>query len=337
MSYCRNCGSELIEGKKFCADCGAEVVHSVRREQYCSNDEINIRDSYGEKIPNTASVSGGDATNIRSRQEHRHGTNGEKKNSNTHRRKGRRKRKVSKLDRFSRFFGILLLILAFVDYYSDPPVLTILLSVTVIAAGTFCLYKKYKLKGFTIAAIILAVYCLSCGIKQGSRLGFFVTPDYSNVQTNSSSDVTAGNTKKETEPTSSSTSTQTSSSTSTQTSSSTPAPASSSTPEQDSSSNPAPASSSTPAQTSTGVDPELKAFLDSYEDFMDEYVQFMKNYSNNPGDALGMMSNYTRILARYEEFSKQLEKYDSNSMSTEDAKYYLEVVNRCNQKLLDIY
>lgn len=81
----------------------------------------------------------------------------------------------------------------------------------------------------------------------------------------------------------------------------------------------------------------LKAFLDSYEAFMDEYVAFMKKYNLDTDNAIGMPADYTKIMARYTEFETAIDKYDSDEMSVEDAKYYLDVVNRCNQKMLDIY
>lgn len=87
----------------------------------------------------------------------------------------------------------------------------------------------------------------------------------------------------------------------------------------------------------SGITPELKEFLTSYESFIDEYVSFKKKYTSNPGDALALLSEYTDILSKYENFSKKIDQYDSDDMSTEDAMYYLEVVNRCNQKMLEIY
>ena len=70
---------------------------------------------------------------------------------------------------------------------------------------------------------------------------------------------------------------------------------------------------------------------------MDEYVDFMKKYMADPGNAIAMLSEYTDIMVKYEDFAEKVDKYDSDSMSTEDAKYYLEVVNRCNQKMLEMY
>ena len=84
-----------------------------------------------------------------------------------------------------------------------------------------------------------------------------------------------------------------------------------------------------------GVDPDLKAFLDSYEDFVDEYVEFMKKYMANPTD-LSLLGEYSDMMTKYTDFATKVEKYDTNTMSTEDAAYYLEVTGRCTQKMLEI-
>lgn len=198
--------------------------------------------------------------------------------------------------KLSRFFGVILFILAIVDFQSDPAFVTLVLSVAIIAGAIFCLSQKYKLKFFTIVALILAVMCLVAGIKQSKQMGLFTTPAkyYDKITEDSEKnkkdtigeDVIQDSIKGTVESTG-------------------------------------------------GIDPDLKAFLDSYESFMDEYVDFMKKYMEDPGNAVSMLSDYMRILSEYEDFAKMAEAYDPDKMSTEDAKYYLEVINRCNQKLLE--
>lgn len=83
----------------------------------------------------------------------------------------------------------------------------------------------------------------------------------------------------------------------------------------------------------TEVNPELKAFLDEYEKFMDEYIDFMKKYDSSD-NTVELISDYTSIMQQYAEFAETIEKYDSEEMSGEDAAYYLEVVNRVNEKML---
>lgn len=98
------------------------------------------------------------------------------------------------------------------------------------------------------------------------------------------------------------------------------------------------ASSVRTTKTSTaaeGVDPDLVEFLDSYETFIDEYCEFMGKYYENPSD-LSVLADYAEYMTKYADFAEKVEKYDSNNMSTADAAYYLEVTNRCTQKMLTI-
>lgn len=284
MVYCRNCGNEIPEGVKFCTNCGSTVdgfANEVRGNEF---DRMNQNDDVISK-----------------------------KNS-----KRKVKREETGFEKFSKFFGVILLFIAIVDYNSDPPILTIILSLAIIVGAIFCLSQKYRLKGFTIIALVLAIFCLFAGISQGKKLGFLKTPtdkeyaeagyvvedkddapeiqiDTTNNNVGNSNDVSSDEKKPEE------------------------------------------AKETKPAQTADGVDPELKAFLDSYEEFMDEYILFMKKYMDDPGNAVTMLGEYASIMEKYGEFAEAVEKYDEKEMSTADAKYYLEVTNRINQKMLDIY
>ena len=284
MAYCRNCGNEIPEGVKFCTNCGSTVdgfANEVRGNEF---DRMNQNDDVISK-----------------------------KNS-----KRKVKREETGFEKFSKFFGVILLFIAIVDYNSDPPILTIILSLAIIVGAIFCLSQKYRLKGFTIIALVLAIFCLFAGISQGKKLGFLKAPtdkeyaeagyvvedkddapeiqiDTTNNNVGNSNDLSSDEKKPEA------------------------------------------AKETKPAQTADGVDPELKAFLDSYEEFMDEYILFMKKYMDDPGNAVTMLGEYASIMEKYGEFAEAVEKYDEREMSTADAKYYLEVTNRINQKMLDLY
>lgn len=82
------------------------------------------------------------------------------------------------------------------------------------------------------------------------------------------------------------------------------------------------------------VDPKLKEFLDSYESYMDQYIEFMLKMNKNPNDVT-IMAEYAKIMAKYAEFAKAIEKYDTDKMSPADRAYYLEVMARVNKKLTD--
>ncbi len=85
---------------------------------------------------------------------------------------------------------------------------------------------------------------------------------------------------------------------------------------------------------SDGVTPELKAFLDSYEAYMDEYIEFMTLYKDDPSN-LEYVAKYATMMAKYAEFARAVEKYDVDEMSEADQDYYIEVMTRINQKMID--
>lgn len=274
MTFCTNCGHAVPDGVKFCSNCGAAINsnNSVANNGVTTPDFTINNESYE---PHTM---GNSLQNVLQK---------------------------NWIDKFSKFFGIILMIIAFVDFQSDPPAFTIVLSIAIIAGAIFCLSQKYKLKGFTIIALILAIICLIAGINQGKRMGFFKLPGASGYN-KSSVETTIDETpvaEKEAQ-------------------------------KEVISNDP---KEKNEAKSENRVDPDLKAFLDSYEKFVDEYVVFMKKYMADPSNAISMLSEYTKIMEKYEDFAEKVDKYDSNSMSTADAKYYLEVTNRCTQKMLEIY
>ena len=86
----------------------------------------------------------------------------------------------------------------------------------------------------------------------------------------------------------------------------------------------------------------MKAFLDSYEEFVDKYVVFMKKYlgstsSGDYGELLAMYQDYMDILKQLEEFQQKADNYNSKNMSKEDLAYYLDSLNRIQKKMLEVY
>lgn len=241
------------------------------------------------------------------------------------------------IDKLSKFFGIILMIIAYVDYQSDPPAFTIVLSIAIIAGAIFCLSQKYKLKGFTIVALLLAIFCLMAGIDQGKKMGFFKIPSDSDYNRSSVEDVIDEIPIVEKETTEEFVSKEPEAEEMTETEEVIETEEMTEIEEMAETVEAEKTEEENEAKTEDGVDPNLKAFLDSYEEFVDEYVVFMKKYMADPGNAISMLSEYTRMMEKYGDFAEKVDKYDSNSMSTADAKYYLEVTNRCTQKMLDIY
>ncbi len=288
MAFCTNCGNEIPGGIKFCSNCGAKV----RSEQEKSITSNNMG---GDTFKTEKQIS---YSSQPAYQNRRYAQPAFETINNV---------SVSGIDKYGKFFGTALLILAIADFATDPPIVTIILSAAIIGGAVFCLSKKYKLKGFSIAAIVLAVFCLFAGVLQADKYGMFKIPGNEQLVagTREERDINNNNVEKQ---------------------------------EEISSSQVADNSSKTEfAEQTSGVDPELKAFLDSYEDFVDEYVAFMKKYMADPTNAVSMLSEYSEIMGKYADFAEKVDQYDSKEMSVEDEKYYLEVTTRCTQKMLEIY
>lgn len=291
MAFCGNCGNEVPEGMKFCPNCGTAVVVVNNTTDDNSDNGVYQRRPAPANSARIMEISAGE----------------------------RPSEQVSGIDKVGKFFGIGLLILAIICFFSDPPIVTILLSGVILAGAVFCFGKKYKLKGFTVAATILAIICLICGIGQAKKFGLMKTPsdsDYANA-----SRVTQDNGTADADTTKSSSSNSVKSSS---TGNSEKSEAAKKEEEKEN------------IVSTGGVDPDLKAFLDSYEEFMDEYIEFMEKYMANPTD-LNLLGEYADIMAKYSDFESKINKYDSKQMSSADAAYYLEVTTRVTQKMMKIY
>lgn len=93
-------------------------------------------------------------------------------------------------------------------------------------------------------------------------------------------------------------------------------------------------SSTSAVPSLSGIRPEFKDAMDSYEAFYDEYCALMKQYSENPTD-LTLLSKYSDMLSRLSDMDEKFEEWESEDMSNEELKYYLEVTNRVTSKLID--
>lgn len=87
----------------------------------------------------------------------------------------------------------------------------------------------------------------------------------------------------------------------------------------------------TPAQADSGIiRPEIKEAIDSYEAFIDEYCEFMKNY--NASD-FTMLAKYAEFLSKEVEMTKQFNDIENEDLNDAETAYFLEVDARCIQKL----
>lgn len=84
-----------------------------------------------------------------------------------------------------------------------------------------------------------------------------------------------------------------------------------------------------------GVDPEFKKLMDSYEQFFDEGIEILNAYTQNPTD-LQLLMKYMEFMEKYEEVLDALYDIDSDDLNEQELAYYLSVLGRIEQKMLDI-
>ena len=86
---------------------------------------------------------------------------------------------------------------------------------------------------------------------------------------------------------------------------------------------------------SGGVTPAVKEAMDSYESFMNKYCDFMEKYTAD-GAPTSMLTDYLKMMSEYSETTKKLDDMDQSTWTDTDMQYYLEVMNRVNQRLASV-
>lgn len=94
-------------------------------------------------------------------------------------------------------------------------------------------------------------------------------------------------------------------------------------------------SSESTTENTTGIRPEFKEAMDSYEEFFDEYCEFMKKYSDADNPA-SMLNDYTDYMTKYTDTISKMAELGDDDLSTEELEYYTEVNARITQKLLEV-
>ena len=89
------------------------------------------------------------------------------------------------------------------------------------------------------------------------------------------------------------------------------------------------------AASASGVTPEFKDLMDSYEAFFDEYIAFMEKYENS-SDPTSMYADFSTYMERYAETMQALNEVDQSSLSAADAAYYAEVSARIMGKTMEL-
>lgn len=80
--------------------------------------------------------------------------------------------------------------------------------------------------------------------------------------------------------------------------------------------------------------PDFKEAMDSYEQFIDEYVAFMKKYAENPDD-LTLLADYASYMSDYADMVEKFDKWESEDLNDAELSYYIDVQARVSKKLLE--
>lgn len=83
--------------------------------------------------------------------------------------------------------------------------------------------------------------------------------------------------------------------------------------------------------TTSGIRPEFKEFMDSYESFYMGYYDLLDKMANDPGD-LSILADYTKLTVEVAKWEEDLDGWDEDDMNAEELEYYLGVTNRVLQR-----
>ena len=90
-----------------------------------------------------------------------------------------------------------------------------------------------------------------------------------------------------------------------------------------------------PAKEETNaIRPDVKEALDTYESFINEYVDFMIKYQESD-NSIALLADYMSFMRRYELNESKLDALEKD-LNDAELVYFYEIVNRCNLKLLQL-
>jgi len=316
MAFCSNCGKELSEDVKFCPYCGAAT--GAAAGSTATGAAANGAAANGATAGGAATgAAAGDGWQYASEQ------GGKTRKKGWPHQKDRR----TEDGRPGPALAIISFILGVFSLFNHVTIVSVSCSIAAIVLGILCFSRRARLRGLAVAGILFAILNFLTYVAW-----YGAHEEAPSAQTHAAADVsrdlsrTQGKAPGQEQGKVQSKNLDSSS-------------------DRDADMNAGKdadkdfgADSGTTPDTNTGrrgVDPDLKAFLDSYEDFVDEYVVFMQQYSKNPTD-LSLLTEYASIMQKYSDFAAKVEAYDTKTMSTEDASYYIEVTSRCTQKMLKI-
>ncbi len=85
----------------------------------------------------------------------------------------------------------------------------------------------------------------------------------------------------------------------------------------------------------TGLRPEFKEAMDSYEAFYTEYCDVLKKYTSNPSD-FSILTQYMSLMGKLSDMDEKFKAWESEDLNSEELKYYMDVNNRVMKMLLDV-
>ena len=88
-------------------------------------------------------------------------------------------------------------------------------------------------------------------------------------------------------------------------------------------------------QNTNSIGTEFKSAMDSYENFMNEYVDFIKKYEENPTD-FNLLADYASYMGKYADFVEKFEKWEDEDLNAAELDYYSQVQLRVSKKLLEV-
>lgn len=88
------------------------------------------------------------------------------------------------------------------------------------------------------------------------------------------------------------------------------------------------------SESSDEIRPATKEALDAYETFMNDYVDFMKKYNDNPSDS-ELLKEYADYMTKYADFTDKFDKMEDD-LNDAELSYYLKVQARVLDKLSEV-
>lgn len=83
------------------------------------------------------------------------------------------------------------------------------------------------------------------------------------------------------------------------------------------------------------IRPQVKEFLDSYEAFIKEYCDFMKQY-DEADDISPLLDQYGEMMKKYADLENKFDNLDTSDYNDDELQYYMDVQDRTLDMILDV-